>query len=89
MSNKTTDGLPGYNVNVSDDQQPEFRNLSEFYIHVILFLNKQKNRQETFDHLMRLENSVDAGKLGVQLLSGYCFSNEYVNEVLLNRLEIA
>jgi len=37
--------------------------------------------------LMRLENSVDAGKLGVQLLSGYNFSNEYVNEVLLNRLK--
>lgn len=36
--------------------------------------------QETFDHLMRLENSVDGGKLGVQLLSGYNFSNEYVNE---------
>ena len=34
------DGLLGYNVNVSDDQQPEFRNLSEFYI--IIFLNKLK-----------------------------------------------
>ena len=26
------DGLPGYNVNVSDDQQPEFRSLSVFYM---------------------------------------------------------
>ena len=26
------DGLPGYNVNVSADQQPEFRSLNEFYI---------------------------------------------------------
>jgi len=34
------DVLPGYNVNVSDDQQPEFRSLSEFYI--ISFLNKVK-----------------------------------------------
>ena len=39
-SNKTTDDLPGYNVNVSVDQQPEFRSLSEFYI--IIFLNKLK-----------------------------------------------
>jgi hypothetical protein len=37
---KCNDGLPGYNVNASDDQQPEFRNLSEFYI--IIFLNQQK-----------------------------------------------
>ena len=28
------------NVNVSDDQQPQFRSLSEFYI--IIFLNKNK-----------------------------------------------
>ena len=32
--------LPGYNVNVSNDQQPEFRGLSEFFI--IIFLNKLK-----------------------------------------------
>ena len=33
------DGLrTGYNVNVSDDQQPQFRSLSEFY--VIIFVNK-------------------------------------------------
>ena len=30
----------GYNVNVGDDQQPEFRSISEFYI--IIFLNKLK-----------------------------------------------
>ena len=29
----------GYNVNVSDDQQPEFRSLSEYYI---FFFNKLK-----------------------------------------------
>jgi hypothetical protein len=39
------DGLPGYNVNVSDDQQPEFRNLSEFYI--IIFLNEVKIVENT------------------------------------------
>jgi hypothetical protein len=33
-------GLPSYNVNVSDDQQPEFRSQSGFYI--IIFLNKLK-----------------------------------------------
>ena len=37
--------IPGYNVNVSDDQQPEFRNLSEFYI--IIFLNKLKIVENT------------------------------------------
>jgi hypothetical protein len=31
---------PGYIVNVSEDQQPEFRSLSESYI--IIFLNKLK-----------------------------------------------
>jgi hypothetical protein len=36
---------PGYNVNVSDDQQPEFRSLSEFYI--IIFLNKLKIVEKT------------------------------------------
>ena len=36
------DGLrTGYNVNVSDDQQPEFRNLSVFYMKYF-FLNKLK-----------------------------------------------
>jgi hypothetical protein len=34
------DGLPGYNVNVSDDRQPKFRCPSEFYI--LIFLNKLK-----------------------------------------------
>ena len=33
---------PGYNVNVNYHQQPEFRNLSEFYILVVIFLNKLK-----------------------------------------------
>ena len=37
---QTETSLPGYNVNVSDDQQPEFRSLSESYI--IIFLNKPK-----------------------------------------------
>ena len=55
MSNKTTDGLPGYNVNVSDDQQPEFRNLSEFYIHVILFLNKQKNSYKIPPKMLKIK----------------------------------
>ena len=63
--------------------------LSVYLIDIYIYYCSRKWGQETFDHLMRLENSVDAGKLGVQLLSGYCFSNEYVNEVLLNRLEIA
>ena len=44
-SNKTTNGLPGCNVNVSDDQQPEFRSLSEFYINI--FLNKLKIVENT------------------------------------------
>jgi hypothetical protein len=39
------DGRPGYNVNVSDDQHPEFRNLSEFYI--IIFLNEVKMVENT------------------------------------------
>ena len=32
------DGIPGYNVNVSDNQQPEFRSFSKFYI-IILLIN--------------------------------------------------
>jgi hypothetical protein len=44
-SNKTTNGLPGCNVNVSDDQQPEFGSLSEFYINI--FLNKLKIVENT------------------------------------------
>ena len=36
---------PGYKVNVSDDQQPEFRKPSEFYI--IIFLNKLKIVENT------------------------------------------
>ena len=44
-SNKTTNGLPGCNVFVSDDQQPEFRSLSEFYINI--FLNKLKIVENT------------------------------------------
>ena len=39
------DGLPGYNVNVSDDQQLEFRSLGEFYI--VIFLNKLKIVENT------------------------------------------
>ena len=31
-SNKTTGSFPDYKINVADDQQPEFRCLSEFYI---------------------------------------------------------
>ena len=31
-----------YNVNVNYDQQPEFRNLREYYILVVIFLNKLK-----------------------------------------------
>ena len=37
---KSNDGLPGYNVNASDDKQLDFRCLKEFYI--IIFLNKLK-----------------------------------------------
>jgi hypothetical protein len=62
MSNKTTDGLPGYNVNVSDDQQPEFRSLSEFYIHVILFLNKQKNSYKIPPQNVKNQNKVSMAK---------------------------
>jgi hypothetical protein len=39
------DGLPGYNVNVSDDQQLDFRSLGEFYI--VIFLNKLKIVENT------------------------------------------
>ena len=44
-SNKTTNGLPGCNVDVSDDQQSEFRSLSKFYINI--FLNKLKIVENT------------------------------------------
>ena len=39
------DDLPGNSVSVSDDQQQEFRNLSEFYI--IIFLDKLKIVENT------------------------------------------
>lgn len=38
-------GLPSCNVNVSDDQLPEFRSLSDFYI--IIFLKKLKIVENT------------------------------------------
>ena len=44
-SNKTTGSFPDYKINVADDQQPEFRCLSEFYI--IMFLNKLKIVENT------------------------------------------
>ena len=34
LYNVRNDGIPGYNVNASDNEQPEFRSLSEFYIHL-------------------------------------------------------
>ena len=44
-SNKTTGSLPDYKINVADDQQPEFRSLSECYI--VIFLNKLKIVENT------------------------------------------
>ena len=39
------DGLPGYNIYVTNDHQPEFRILSEYY--TIIFLNKLKIVENT------------------------------------------
>jgi len=44
--NKTAyTSLPGYNVNVSDEKQPEFISLSELYI--VIFLNILKIVENT------------------------------------------
>ena len=60
-SNKTTiyvvqcnDGLPGCNVNVSDNQQPEFKSLIEFYI--LIFLIKLKIVENTNKEMKKNQN---------------------------------
>jgi hypothetical protein len=61
---------PGYNVNVSEDQQPEFRSLSEIYI-IIKQLYSEKNCWDLLiwvtGHCNRA--AVSRNRYGVQLVN--------------------